>query len=116
MPALVAPERSEVAFVEDYVDSAAADYGADSGVVSVEDSKARVLAAISLKIYTQTTLALTNSRLVGYEWTVILALLPVLPLSMVAVAIAVDSTQNQANRSWFGMCVFHPESSFTVAD
>ena len=91
-------------------------------MVSVEDSKARVLVAISLKTYTQTTPAQTSSRPVGYEWMAILAPPPVLPLStvvvvaaeaavVVVVAIAVDSTQSPVNRSWSGMYVFSSEIS-----
>ena len=92
-------------------------------MVSVEDSKARVLVAISLKTYTQTTPAPTSSRPVGYEWMAILAPPPVLPLSTVVVvaaaeaaavavaAIAVDSTQSPVNRSWSGMYVFSSEIS-----
>jgi len=72
--------------------------GVDSGVVSVEDSKARELVVISLKTYTQTTPALINSRPVGCEWMVILALPPVPPLSTVAVVIAVASMQSPVNK------------------
>jgi len=93
-------ERSEVASAEGSVDSVAG-YGVGSGVVYGEDSKARVLVVISLKTYTQTTLALTNNRLVGYVWMALLALPPALPLSMaeeaMVVAVAV-STQNPVNK------------------
>ena len=98
------------------MDSAVVVYGADSEVAYVEDSKARALVAISLRTYTQTTLAPTSSRLVDCEWMVILAPPPALPLSMAAAAAAggeeeeeevtaVALTQSLANRSWFGMYV-----------
>ena len=98
MPASVAPEHSEVAFVEDSVGSAVVGYGVGSEVVSVEDSKAKGLAVISLKTYTQTTLALTNSRPVGYEWTAFPALPPALPLSTVPVVLPVASMQNPVSK------------------
>ena len=113
MPASADLERLEVAFV-DFVGSVAAGYGAVSEAVYVEDSKGRVLAATSLKTYTQTTLAPTNNKLVGYEWMVILALPPALLLSSVvgaeAVVTAVATMQSPASRSWFGMYVPPPES------
>lgn len=98
MPASVVQERSEVAFVEASVGPVEG-YGVDSGAVCAEDSRARVLAVISLKIYTQTTLAPTNNRPVGYGWMDILAHLRVLPLSsVVGVAMAVASMQSPANK------------------
>jgi len=84
MLASVVLGHSEAAFVEGSVGYVVVGYGAVSEVVCAEDSKARVLVAISLKTYTQTTLVLTNSRPVGYEWMVILALPPALPPSSVA--------------------------------
>ena len=112
MPASVVLEHSEVAFV-DYAGSVAG-HGVDSEVVAVyvEDSKDRVLVVISPKTYTQTTLAPTNSKLVGYEWMVILALPPALPLSTVAEVTAVATTQSPASRSWFGMYVPPSRISF----
>jgi len=99
MPASVAPERSEVVFGEDSVGSAGVGYGVDSEVVSGEGSKARVLVVISLKTYTQTTLALINSsRPVGYEWTASLALPPVLLLSTVPVVMPAALMQNRVNK------------------
>lgn len=101
MLASVVLGHSEVVFV-DYVGSVVVDNEVDSEVVYVGDSKARVLVVISLKTYTQTTLALTNSRPVGYEWMVIRALLPALLLSMVAeVTGLLGMTQSPASRSWF---------------
>jgi len=85
--------------VEDSVGSVVVGCGVGSGAVSAEDSKARVLVVISLKTYTQTTPALTNSRPAGYEWMVILALPPVPPHSSVAVVVsAVASMQSLANK------------------
>jgi hypothetical protein len=96
----VVREHSEVAFVEGFVESVAVGYGVGSGVVCAEDSKARVLVAISLKTYTQTTLALTNNRPVGCGWMLILALHQALPLSLVAAvaAIAAASMRSPVNR------------------
>jgi hypothetical protein len=99
----VAPEHSEAAFVEDSVggDSVVVGCEVDSGVVCVGDSKARgVLVVISLKTYTRITPAPTNSRLVGYEWMVTLALPLGLPLNSAAVAVGmgVVSMRSPANR------------------
>ena len=98
MPASVVLGRSEVAFVEGSVDCVVG-HGVDSGgVVYVEDSKARVLVVISLKTYTQTTLALINNRPVGYGWMDILALPPALPLSTVVGAMPEASMQNPVSK------------------
>ena len=98
MPASVVLEHSEVDFVEGSVGSVAVGYGVDSGVVYVGGTKARVLVVISLRTYTQTTLALTSSRPVGSGWMVILALPPALPLSTVAEAMAEGSMQSPVNK------------------
>ena len=91
-------EHSEVAFAEGSADFVVG-YGVGSGVDYAEDSKARaVLVVISLKTYTQITLALTNNRLVGYGWTVLLALPLAPPLSMAGEAIAVALTRSPANK------------------
>jgi len=98
MPASVVLEHSEVGFVEGSVGSVAVGYGVDSGVVYVEDSKARTPVVISLKTYTRTILALTNSKLVGSGWMDILAHHPALPLSTAAEAMAEASMQSPVNK------------------
>jgi hypothetical protein len=65
MLASVVLEHSEVAFAEGYVGFVVAGCGVDSEAAYVEDSKDRVLVAISLKTYMQTTLALTSSKAGG---------------------------------------------------
>lgn len=101
MLASVALEHSEVAFVEDSAGSAVEGCEADSGVVYVvQGSKGKVPVVISLKTYTRTTLAPTNShRPVGYEWTVILVLPLGLRLSSTAVVdMQAGSMLSPANR------------------
>jgi len=92
--------HSEVAFVVDYVvGSVVVDCGVVSEVACAEVSRARVLVAISLKTYTQTTPVPTNSsRPVDCEWTVILALPPARPLSLAAEVTVVPTTQSLASR------------------
>jgi hypothetical protein len=104
MLASVVLEHSEVAFAE-YVGFVVAGCGVDSEAAYVEDSKDRVLVAISLKTYMQTTLALTSSKPVGYGWMDIPALLPALPLSSVVAVTAAATTQSPVSRSWSGMYV-----------
>jgi len=94
----VALGHSAAAFVGESVGSVVVGYEAESGVVCVGGSKARVLVVISLKTYTQITLAPTNSRPAGYEWTVILALPPALLLNTPAVGMEVDLMQSPASR------------------
>lgn len=89
--------HSEVAFV-DSVDFAVVDHGADSGVVCVEDSRAKAPVVISLKTYMRTTPALTNRRPVDYEWMAIPAHPLGLPLSLAAVGTEAASMQSPANR------------------
>ena len=89
MLASVVLEHSEAAFVEDSAGFVAVDHEVDLGAVCVADSKARVLVVISPKTYTRITLVPTNSRPVGYEWMVILALPLDLPLNTAVVAVAV---------------------------
>lgn len=98
MPASVVLEHSEVDFVEGSVGSVAVGYGVDSGVVYVGGTKARVLVVISLKTYTQTTLALINNRPVGYGWMDILALPPALLLSTVVGDMPEASMQNPVSK------------------
>lgn len=98
MLASVALEHSEAVFVEDSVGSVVVVYEVDSGVVCAEGSKARALVAISLKTYTRITLAPTNNRLVGCEWTVILALLLDLPPNSLVAGMEAGSMQNPASR------------------
>lgn len=93
--------HSGVAFVVDYaVGSVVEDCEVASEVACAEVSRARVLVAISLKTYTQTTPAPTNSssRPVDCEWTVILALPPARPLSLAAEVTVVPTTQSLASR------------------
>ena len=78
--------------------SVVVDCGVDSGAACVVDSKARVLAVISLKTYTRTTRVLTNHRVEGYEWTAIPALPLGLLLSLAAGGIQAGSMQSPASR------------------
>ena len=97
MQASAVLEHSEVASAEGSADSVVG-CEVDSEVVYVEDSKARVLVVIFLKICTQTTLALTNNRLADCGWMDFPAPPPALPLSMAVEVIAVASTQSPVNK------------------
>jgi len=97
MLASVVLEHSGVASAEAFADFAVG-HGVGSEVVYAEDSKARVLVVISLKTYTQITLAPTNNRRVDYGWMVLLALPLALPLSTAGEAIAVALMRSPANK------------------